>query len=141
MVTNVPGNTAREPNHALVGFISARLAFATFISGSQLKIGTIPAGSRILRLETVVGVVFNNATNNGLSVGTAAGGAQISAADTTSVGALGTNSKTLVASAAMFVTADTDIWVNANFSGAAATTGLADVILEYVVTHGGQDAF
>ena len=145
MATNVAGTTAREPNHALVCWEGVAIDFSTFVAGFQVQIGTLPKGSRLLRVTAIVSVIFNAGTNNGISLGSAAGGAQFIAAETTSLTVLGIRPAlggyTLVASAAEFMTVDTPLWLNANISGAAATTGHADIIAEYVVTHGTADNF
>lgn len=144
MATNVDlrGQGPRDLYAAQTSFISVVLDFASFAVGSaDIAIGVIPAGARILRAYTVVSVVYNAGTNNGLGIGNATGGQQIAANGNTYLSALGTNAITLVASAAQFVTTPTTLWVHNNVTGTAPTTGHADVIVEYANVHGASDNF
>jgi len=110
----------------------------------NFNIGALPYQSRILRAYTVVGIAEAGMTTPTLSIGTASGGTQIvNAAAAASMTTLGTNTLTLVASAAMYVVAvDSEpIWVNISNSGGAITNGQFDVILEFALTHGPQGQF
>jgi hypothetical protein len=127
MPTGTLGSTARDypsRNTSLAAVINLTNLAPT----STLKVGTIPAGSCILRILTCVGVAFNYGTNNNISVGNAPSGAQIVAA--AAVGGVGANTQTVIAAAA-FATTDTDIWITGAFTGTVGTTGSGFVVVEF----------
>lgn len=130
MATNTAGSTARVYHQAQTHYLDAVITVANLSPTTTFKVGTLPAGAVILRCYSANSVVFNAGTNNFLSVGNAASGAQIAAAQ--AAGALGTNALTLVASAAQIMTADTDIYVTGAFTGTPATTGAGYIIIEYM---------
>ena len=106
------------------------LTFANFgVNGASLNVGTIPAGAGLLRCGTVVGVAFNYGTTNNLSVGSAAGGAQIVAS--AAIGAIGINTQTIIAAQAGPLAADTVIWVTSILAGTAGSAGNALFVLEW----------
>src|SRR5262245_39854828 len=105
------------------------LTVASIGSGVSVKAGTLPAGAAMLRCYTVTGTAFNSSTTNNISVGSAAGGAQIVAAN--AIGAAGINSQTIVAAQAGPLAADTNIWLTGTFAAAAPTAGNALFVLEY----------
>jgi len=127
MPTGTLGSSARDyPSRGdkLVAVVN----LANLAPTQSLKIGTLPAGSAILRIATAVSTAFNYGTNNNISVGTASGGAQIVAA--AAIGAVGVNTQTVIAAAANMA-ADTDIWVTGAFTGTTGTTGAGLVIVEF----------
>ena len=144
MATNqdLRGNGPRHHHTAQISFISVNLNFASFgVGSSDVAIGVLPAGARILRAYSVVSQVYNAGTTNNIGIGNASGGQQIVANGLT-LSALGTNAATLVASAAQYVTTEpTTLWVHNNVTGTAASTGNADIIVEYATVHGAADNF
>ena len=128
MATGTLGTTARDyPSR--VERIAVNINFNNIGAGQSVKIGTVPAGSGLIRAGTIVGTVFNSATTNNFSVGTASGGAQLVAA--AAIGAVGINTSTIVAAQAGPLAADTPIWLTGIFAPAAPTTGNALFVLEW----------
>ena len=81
MATGTLGTTARDyPSRG--ERIAYNLGFGgAFGAGTSIKVGTVPAGSVLARCATITGTAFNSFTTNNISVGTAASGAQIVAAN------------------------------------------------------------
>lgn len=138
--TDLRGQGAREHYTAQTSFLNIGLNTTNFVASAILTMGNLPAGARILRAYSVVGTAFNAQTNNGFTIGTTTGGAQIFAGNTTAGSTVGTNVLALVTTG-VYVTTQTPVFVIANISGTAATTGLADVILEYATMHGAAEQF
>lgn len=93
------------------------------------KLGTLPAGANVLRVNTVISTAFNAGTTNTISVGYSSGGS-----DLVSAGAAGSataNTVTQAPSGKALLAADTDLWAGVTLSGTAATAGVAEVIVEY----------
>ena len=84
-------------------------------------IGTIPAGSNLLRVNTCVSTAQNAGTTNTLSVGTTSGGTDI-------INAAAAGSAT----ANVVTQADTTYYATLTQSGTAATAGVVEVTIEYV---------
>jgi len=106
-----------------------------FGAGVSVKVGTVPAGAGLLRCYTVTGTAFNSSTTNNISVGNAAGGAQIVAAN--AIGAVGINTQTIIAALAGPLAADMAIWLTGTFAAALPTAGQALFVLEWA-NPGGQ---
>ena len=108
-----------------------KISFAltpTSLANLSQKVGTIPAGSVIVRATAVTGTAFTAATT--LAIGTASGGAQIVAA--VSIVAAAVLAMTLLTgtAAAGPVAADTDIWITVN---AAPAVGAGVLVVEFAV--------
>ena len=129
MATGTLGTTARDyPSRG--ERIAVNLSFSgNFGNGVSQKIGTIPAGSVLVRCTTVVGTAFNSSTTNNISVGTAASGAQLVAA--AAIGAIGVNTQALVAAAVGPLAVDTPIWITGTFAAAPPTAGAGVFVLEW----------
>lgn len=93
-------------------------------------IGTIPAGSNLLRVNTVVSTAQNAGTTNTLSVGTTSGGTDIISA--AAAGTATANVLTQAPSGKALVAVDTTYYATLTQSGTAATAGVVEVIIEYV---------
>jgi hypothetical protein len=128
MATGTLGTTARDyPSRG--ERICYNITFTNFGAGTSVKVGTVPAGSALLRCYTVTGTAFNSSTTNNISVGNAAAGAQIVAAN--AIGAAGINTQTIIAALAGPLAADTPVWITGTFAAAAPTAGNADFVLEW----------
>lgn len=95
------------------------------------RIGTIPAGANILRTNTVASTAVNAATTATLSVGFNAAAAT-DLVNATSVIAATANVVTQAPSGKALLAADTDIFATLATTGTAPTTGVVEVIVEYV---------
>src|SRR5262249_36180020 len=131
MPTGTLGTSARDypSRESRLVYRLSGLAGSAFGAGTSIKIGTVPAGSSLLRCYTQTGTAFNASTTNNISVGNASGGAQLVAA--AAIGAAGINSQTIVAAAAGPLAADTDVWLTGTFAAAAPTAGDAMFVLEW----------
>jgi len=137
MATGTLGSSARDypARESRIVYALSGLAGSVFGAGTSIKIGTVPAGSSLLRCYTQTGTAFNASTTNNISVGTASAGAQLVAA--AAIGAAGINSQTIVAAAAGPLASDTDVWITGTFAAAAPTAGAANFVLEWA-NPGGQ---
>ena len=137
MATNTPGSSARVYHQAQTHFVqtpfqAAASPAATQITGTQgIKMGTLPAGAIAVRAGIVIDQVYNAGTNNQVKFGTTNGGAEL-AALANGPATLGFTAYTLAASAALKMTADTDVYLNGGFTGTAPTTGSGTAFLEYI---------
>lgn len=95
------------------------------------KIGTIGAGANILRTNTVASTAVNFSVTATLSVGFNAAAAT-DLVNATSVIAATANIATQAPVGKTLLAADTDIYVTLAGTGAAPTTGVVEVIVEYV---------
>jgi hypothetical protein len=135
MATGTAATTARQLATQQIHYLRCGISFAD--NGVAKVVGIIPAGSQMVNLISGVFVreVFNAGTTNVLDIGTSANddlyGTDI---------ALGTKAFVALDEAATatdvntwYVTADTTITATVALSGTAATTGLAEVVIAYIV--------
>lgn len=124
--------TARNDGSQNVHFIGKDIAFNTVGIGTAdtVKVGRIPAGSRLGPTQVHVVTAFNAATTNVLTVGSnASSDNNIVAAAEVDEGTAGT---TIVATGcALAFSSDTDIYVRYTQSGTAATAGAATILIPY----------
>jgi hypothetical protein len=109
--------------------VRGRVAFNTGNIATGVEIGTIPAGSFVKSPFVNVEVAFNAATTNVLEVGTAATAALFATSTDNAAGTAGYKSGT--GAGRGNVTVDTPVVVKFTQTGTAATTGVADVLVEY----------
>lgn len=122
------GSTARQTHYQDVHFLRASVALADL--GSAVRIGTLPAGARVLNTEVFIETAFNAGTTNVFDVGFAGTIGAFMPTGTALAGATG--QKTSKPSALNgVIAADTDVIVTYSQTGTAATTGLATIILTY----------
>lgn len=123
---------ARNDGSQNVHFIGRDITFSTTGIGTAdtVKIGRVPAGSRLGPAQVHVVTAFNAATTNVLTVGSnASSNNNIVAAAEVDEGVAGT---TIVATgSALAFASDTDIFVRYTQSGTAATTGAATILIPY----------
>lgn len=126
--------TARQFHSQQTHYLRKTITFAN--NGAAVEVGVIPAGALILKPSSGVHVVtvFNAGTNNFLDVGTSADddlfGTDLSLTTTTFVAldeAVG----------GYRVAADTIITATVGLTGAAATTGEAEVVISYIPDNDG----
>lgn len=116
---------ARELHTQQIHYLRKRVNFNDAGIASGVVMGTLPAGAMIVSQNVRVSTAFNAATTNALNVGTAAGGAQFFT-DAATAGAR------QPAIANLSFAADQDVYVQYAQTGAAATAGVADVVVGYV---------
>ena len=123
------GSTARQTHYQQVHYLRTTVALADL--GSVVKIGTLPAGARILTTQVYVETAFNAGTTNTLDIGNAGSASAYMAAATSLVGATGQKSAAPSGLNGV-VAADTDVLATFGQSGTAATTGLASIVISYI---------
>jgi hypothetical protein len=123
---------ARNDGSQNVHFIGRDIAYNTAGIGTAdtVKVGRIPAGSRLMPAQVHVTTAFNAATTNVLTVG------QNATADTDIVAAgelnEGVTGATIVTTGcALTFASDTDIYVRYTQTGTAATAGAATILIPY----------
>jgi hypothetical protein len=109
--TLMTGKPAREAGYEMLQYICGRVTIVTAGTDVNVKIGAVPAGSVIVAISSTVVTAVTVGT---LQIGTASGGAQVTA---TISEALAREWLTPLTSLVMPFTVDTDIW--------AGTTGSA----------------
>lgn len=124
---------ARKSQVQAIHQISRTINYNDAGVAAGLEVGTLPAGARALRTQVVVETGFNAATTNTISVGTTAGGTDLVNATAAGSAVLTT---TAVPAAKVVQAADTTIYATYASTGAAATAGVATVIVEYVAAVG-----
>ncbi len=129
MATGTAGSTARQFHTQQIHYLRTLINYNDADIGGR-KIGTIPAGSNILRTNTVASTANNAGTSATLSVGFSAAAAT-DLVNATSVASATANVVTQAPSGKALVSSDTDIYVTLAMSGTAATAGVAEVIVEY----------
>lgn len=124
--------TARNSGTQQVHFIGRDITFATVGIGTAdtVKVGRVPAGSRLMPAQVYIVTAFNAGTTNVLTVGTSSGSdADIVGAAEVTEGATGC---TIVGTGcALTFASDTDIYVKYAQTGTAATTGAATILIPY----------
>lgn len=135
MATGTAATTARQLATQQIHYLRCGISFVD--NGLVKTVGTIPAGSQMINLTSGVYIreVFNAGTSNVLDIGTTADD-DLYATDL----ALGTKAFVALDEAATaanvntwYVTVDTTITATVALSGTAATTGLAEIIIAYIV--------
>jgi hypothetical protein len=124
--------TARNSGTQQLHFMGKDVTIATVGIGTSdtVKVGRIPAGSRIQSAQVHIVTAFNAGTTNVLTVGTSSG----SNADIVGAAELaeGSTGATVVLTGAQLTFAsDTDIYVKYTQTGTAATTGAATILISY----------
>lgn len=137
MATGTTGTVARQLSTQQTHYLRKSVAYNTTGIASGVSMGWLPAGAQILRTGVNVTTVFNAATTNVLTVGTAADSGLdniVAAGDVNEAAAAFTSVTT---GAVVAITADTEIKVSYTQTGTAATTGAATIVLEYVPNNDG----
>jgi hypothetical protein len=126
----MPQNLARQYHTQQVHFIRKRVNFNDAGIAAGVLFGTLPAGAMITDIGVRVSTAFNAATTNVLTVGTAAGGAQVLTSAEAVAGTLGFKRGTT--GNALSFAADQDLFATYTQTGTAATAGVADIVISYV---------
>lgn len=135
MTTNTAGSTARNFNKQMVHYLRKGITFAD--DGTTVTVGTIPAGSLVLKPLSGVAVttVFNAGSTNVLDIGPSTdSGTDLWATDL----ALGTLAFVPLDEAVTnLVSVDTVVQAAVDLTGTAATTGAAEIIICYIPDNDG----
>ncbi len=125
--------SARESYLQNVCYIAKAVAYNTtgISAAGTFLVGVIPAGSMITAHTTVITEVFNAATTNVLTLGTAADDDMFVAAADITEGTLGRYTA-MTGVGPFVVTADTPVYARYTQTGTAATTGAAYVSLNFI---------
>lgn len=130
MTTNTAGTTARNFNKQMIHYLRKGITFAD--DGTTVTVGTIPAGSLVLKPISGVAVttVFNAGSTNVLDMGPSTdSGTDLWATDL----ALGTLGFVPIDEAVTnLVSVDTVVQAAVDLTGTAATTGAAEIIIAYI---------
>lgn len=138
MATGTAGTTARAFHTQQVHYLRKSVAFNTADIATGVKVGTLPAGAKVVDAVTHVTTVFNAATTNVLTAGTNSTAYDniVGAADVTE-GTVGGYRAAIVTAGAQTLSADTVVYARYTQSGAAATTGAATIMVMYVLDNDG----
>lgn len=121
----MPLNTSRQLHMQLVHYFRKRVNYNDAGISAGVLFGTLPAGAMLVGNFVRVNTAFNAGTTNALNVGTTAGGTQIF----TDAATAGARSPAIPN---LSFAADTDLFVAYAQTGAAATAGQADIVIEFV---------
>ncbi len=124
---------ARNDGSQNVHFIGKDITYATVGIGTAdtVKVGRVPAGSRLMPTQVHVVTAFNAVTTNVVTVGTSSG----SDADIVGAGELNelaTGCTIVATGCALAFANDTDIYVKYTQTGTAATAGAATILIPYI---------
>lgn len=131
MTTGVAGSTARQYHTQQTHYLRRSIAYTD--DGLTLDLGYVPAGAIVINAGVIVKTAFNAGSTNVLDIGTSA--------DTDGMAtdlALGTVGRVLADELATSndlgpYSADTLLQCVVDLTGTAATTGEAEVFVEYIV--------
>lgn len=135
MATGTAGTAARQFHTQQVHYLRKSITFAD--DGTTVTVGTIPAGSLVLKPMSGVAVttVFNAGSTNVLDIGPSTdSGTDLWATDL----ALGTLAFVPLDEAVTFlVSVDTVVQAAVDLTGTAATTGAAEIVICYIPDNDG----
>ena len=125
------GSTARKPAGNQVAYLSKKITFASVATHSitRHKMGTIPAGSKILSCYGSVTTGFSAAGTRVMTVGT--NGTTANNILTTIAEETVTGAESILGVKLAF-TADTDVFIKLTTAGTAAAAGAVTFTLTYV---------
>lgn len=132
MTTGVLGTTARQYPQQMIHYLRKDFTFSD--AGKVLTVGTIPAGSILLKQVSgvVVNVAFDSGTNKQIDIGSTAND-DLYGTDM-SLGTIGFVAIDEAVSA--LVAADTTITATPDLTGTAATAGSGSVVIGYIPNNG-----
>ena len=138
MPTGVVGTSARDVKQPVQQVISYTLNFNTTGAASGVRIGTIPMNAVIQSWRVTVETLFNAGTTNPITIGTTATGAEIAASASITSGTAGVYTGSPAAAAGWRAqTADQGIFTSYIPTGTTATTGVARIVVSYIVLDNG----
>jgi hypothetical protein len=123
---------ARQFHTQQTHYLRLPFAWNTTNVASGVKVGTLPAGARVLRQTTYIETAFNAGSTNTVSIGYSAGGTDILNAGPAGSQAMLTTAVPIAANSGVNLSADTDVFVTYAQTGGAASAGAGTVVIEYV---------
>jgi hypothetical protein len=138
MATNTQGTDARKYHTSQVHYLRQDFAYNTTGIGTTatVKIGTLPAGAIVEKVQVKVTTAFNAGTTNQLDVGVSGNDDSLVDYTETDVDLTATGSTFIWRGADETFSADTPIYVKYTETGTAASAGAATVIVFYTVDLG-----
>ena len=135
MATNTQGTDAREYSYQLVHYMRKGIAYNTTGIGTTatVKIGTLPAGAIVEKVQVKVTTAFDAGTTNQLDVGISGNDDNLVDYDGSDVDLTATGSTFVWRGADETFSSDTAIYVKYTETGTAATAGAAEIIVFYTV--------
>lgn len=130
MATGTAGSTARVYASQQIHYLRKSITFAD--DGTTVTVGTIPAGSLVLKPISGVAVttVFNAGSTNVLDVGPSTDSGTDLWATELALGTLGF--VPIDEAVTNLVSVDTIVQAAVDLTGTAATTGAAEIIIAYI---------
>lgn len=137
MATNTAGSTARNDYSQDVQTLRFKVNYndAGIATGNGKQF--LPAGAIVLRTAVLITTVFNAATTNVLSIGFEASTYANLATSAQTISGTAGMKKDLIATGTALVplAADSQVFALYTQTGTAATTGVAYVVIEYVLNN------
>ena len=121
---------ARQYYGQVAHVIRATVAFNTPGVAAGVPLGTVPAGSRFMRIQAYVETAFNAGTSNPVTLGSTATGEEIGTAAAIVAGTVGM--KELTTGLTVYPTADTTIYASYTPTGTAASAGRVTFVITYM---------
>lgn len=122
---------ARSSGDQTINYLRAPITFALGYTGIA-QVGTIPAGSIVLRSYVVVTTAFNAGSTNTMKIGTIASDASFGTGIALGTVGVITGGTALATAATVNPTVDTAIIATSVSTGSAMTTGAGVVVVEYL---------
>lgn len=126
-------NGGRKTQIPAIHEISRTINFNDNNVAGGLLVGTLPTGARVLRTQVIAETAFNAATTNTISVGKTGAGTDFVNAQSVTAAGLTTVAAPI---AAVVQAADQAVYASYAQTGAAATAGVATVVVEYLAAVG-----
>jgi hypothetical protein len=135
MPTGTQGTDARKFPWQAVHYMRKGIAYDTTGIGSTgtVKVGTLPSGAIVEKVQVKVTEVFDAGTTNPLDVGTSSDEDCLVDSTASDVDLTATGSTFVLRGSDETFSADTAIYVTYAQTGTAATQGAAEVIIFYTV--------
>jgi hypothetical protein len=133
------GSTARAPVGYQVAYLGpTRLEHdSTFDAFERIKMGTIPAGSQILACYCGTKEAFDGSAADVITVGTN-GSTANNIANSTDFAETTVGGTQALRGGGLTFASDTDVYAKYVQTGTAATEGIADITLAYVLDNDGE---
>src|SRR6478735_6852114 len=122
---------ARSSGDQTINYLRAPITFALGYTGIA-QVGTIPAGSVVLRTYVVVTTAFNAGSTNTLKIGTVASDASFGTGIALGTAGVITGGSALATATTVNPAADTPVIATSVSTGTAMSAGAGVVVVEYL---------
>lgn len=137
MASNTQGTNATKYVTCQTHYLRQDIAYnSAGLSAGTFKIGTLPAGAIVEKVQVKVTTAFNAASSNALDVGVSGNDDSLVDATDTDVDLTATGSSFVWRGADETFAADTPVYAKYTQTGDAATAGAATVIVFFTVDNG-----